>query len=90
MIFLPHWKLEGIGSQLVGYTEIPYEHRWWWVPRFAVSPGEWMRWVWDRTPWDGTSANPSELPGTLVGSVFVRDEILELERSYLPSEQAAP
>ncbi|MFN3218343.1 MAG: flippase activity-associated protein Agl23 [Acidimicrobiales bacterium] len=90
VVFLPHWKLEGIGSQLVGYTEIPYEHRWWWVPRFAVSPGEWLRWVWDRTPWDGTEARPSELPGTLVGSVYVRDEILELERRYLPAEQAAP
>jgi uncharacterized protein (TIGR03663 family) len=88
VVFLPHWKLEGIGSQLVGYTEIPYEHRWWWVPRFAVSPGEWLRWVWDRTPWDGTEARPSELPGTLVGSVYVRDEILELERRYLPAEQA--
>ena len=36
-----------------------------------------------------TEANPSELPGTLSGSVYVRNEILELEARYERVDQLA-
>lgn len=84
VIFVPHWKRE-LGTGLVGngYTELPYEHRWWWVPDFDVSPGDWLSWVWDRTVWDGSESDPSDLPGILVGSVYIRDDVLALEQQYL-------
>ena len=34
VIFVPHWEQSAIGGQLVDYTTLPYEHRWWWVPDF--------------------------------------------------------
>jgi hypothetical protein len=82
VIFVPHWEQEAIGSQLVDYTTLTYEHRWWWVPDFAVGPGEWASWLWDREPWDGSEADPSDCPGSLVGEVYIRNSVLVLEQEY--------
>ncbi len=83
VIFVPHWEQAAIGGQLIGYTTLPYEHRWWWVPDFDVGPGEWGRWLWDRQPWDGSADDPSDCPGSLVGEVYIRDSLYELEQRYL-------
>lgn len=82
VIFVPHWEQEAIGSQLVDYTALNYEHRWWWVPDFAVDPGSWSRWLWDRQPWNGSESDPSDCPGSLVGQVFVRNSVFVLEQTY--------
>ena len=82
LIFVPHWEQEYVGAQLVGYERLNYEHRWWWVPDFDVGPSSWLTWSWDRDPWDGSESDPSDCPGSVVGAVYVRAEIAELERRY--------
>ncbi len=90
VIMVPHWEQEAIGGQLSGYTALPYEHRWWWVPDFDVGPGDWARWLWDRRPWDGSTSDPSDCPGSLVGQVYVRDSLYELEQRYLAGRDLEP
>ena len=34
IIFVPHWDRIDLGDEDGAYVEIPYEHRWWWVPEF--------------------------------------------------------
>ncbi len=91
IIFLPHWDRATIGAKLEGYVELDYEHRWWWVPDLdggsdgfhpAVTVSAWANWLWDREVWDGTTDDPSDCPGSLVGTVYVREEIYELEQRY--------
>ncbi|MGI9623462.1 MAG: flippase activity-associated protein Agl23 [Acidimicrobiales bacterium] len=91
VIFVPHWEQGPIGAQLVDtHTTLPYEHRWWWVPDFLVGPQSWGRWLWDRQPWDGTVENPSDCPGSLVGQVFVRNAVFQLEQQYFASNPPVP
>ncbi len=83
VIFVPHWEQAAIGDQLTDYTAIPYEHRWWWVPDLDVGVSSWARWLWDRTPWDGSEDDPSDCPGSLVGQVYIRNSVYQLEQTYL-------
>ena len=82
VIFVPHWEQQAIGDQLTDYVALPYEHRWWWVPDFDVGVGSWLQYTWDRSPWDGTEADPSDCPGSLVGQVYVRNSVWLLEQQY--------
>ncbi len=82
VIFVPHWEQQGIGDQLADYVRLPYEHRWWWVPDYDVGVGSWLRYTWDRQPWDGSESDPSDCPGSLVGEVFVRNSVWQLEQQY--------
>jgi predicted membrane-bound mannosyltransferase len=92
IVFLPHWDRGPVGSRLVGYVELDYEHRWWWVPDLdagaggfdlGVTASAWANWLWDREVWDGTDEDRSDCPGSLVGTVYVRSDIFELEQRYV-------
>ena len=87
VIFVPHWDQAAIGGQLTDHQVLPYEHRWWWVPDFDVGAASWARWLRDRTPWDGSDDNPSDCPGSLVGEVYLRNSVADLEARYLAGRE---
>ena len=92
IIFVPHWDRINLGDEDGAYVEIPYEHRWWWVPEFdtgIANPSQfgdlisaWADWVWNREPWDSGS---SRCPASLSGSVYIREEIFALAETYFNS-----
>lgn len=92
IIFVPHWDRINLGDEDGAYVEIPYEHRWWWVPEFdtgIANPSQfghlisaWADWVWNREPWDSGS---SRCPASLSGSVYIREEIFTLAETYFNS-----
>ncbi len=89
VVFVPHWDRMASEDDDGSYIEVPYEHRWWWVPEFDTgisSPSQfgdfisdWVEWVWNREPWDSGSGR---CPASLSGSVYVRTEIYELGTEY--------
>mgnify|MGYP003314426309 FL=1 len=92
IIFVPHWDRINLADEDGAYVEIPYEHRWWWVPEFdtgIANPSQfgdlisaWADWVWNREPWDSGS---SRCPASLSGSVYIREEIFALAEAYFNS-----
>ena len=92
IIFVPHWDRINLADEDGAYVEIPYEHRWWWVPEFdtgIANPSQfgdlisaWADWVWNREPWDSGS---SRCPASLSGSVYIREEIFALAETYFNS-----
>ncbi len=89
VIFVPHWDRMTSNDDDGTYIEIPYEHRWWWVPEFdtGISASNqfgdfisaWADWIWNREPWDSGS---DRCPASLSGSVYIRSEIYELGERY--------
>ena len=92
IIFVPHWDRIDLGDEDGAYVEIPYEHRWWWVPEFDTGITNlsqfgdliitWADWVWSREPWDSGSGR---CPASLSGSVYIREEIFTLAETYFNS-----
>jgi hypothetical protein len=89
IIFLPHWDRSTLEGEYETYVEIPYEHRWWWVPEFDTGISgfdqfpdflsSWGSWIWTREPWDSKSG---ACPASLSGSVYVKKEIYQLGNEY--------
>ena len=89
IIFLPHWDRSALEGSYEAYVEIPYEHRWWWVPEFDTGISgldqfpdflsSWGSWIWNREPWDSKSG---ACPASLSGSVYVKKEIYQLSNKY--------
>ena len=89
IVFVPHWDRTIIEEEYEGYMEIPYEHRWWWVPEFdtgITGPSQivdllssWGSWIWSREPWDSKAG---VCPASLSGSVYIKNEIYELGKEY--------
>lgn len=89
LVFVPHWDRMTPEEDDGTYVEIPYEHRWWWVPEFDAGisgPNQlgnllsvWADWIWNREPWDSESGR---CPASLSGSVYIKNEIYELAKEY--------
>ena len=89
IVFVPHWDRIALEGDYGIYEEIPYEHRWWWVPEFDSGINgprqlgdlisSWGSWIWDREPWDSKSG---KCPASLSGSVYIKKEIYELGKEY--------
>ncbi len=89
VVFVPHWDRIALEDGYENFVEIPYEHRWWWVPEFDTGisgPNQivdllssWGGWIWNREPWDSKSGL---CPASLSGSVYIREDIYELGKEY--------